>query len=91
MGRSGTFRRYAQMGWSVRADVTSELTRASHEAEPSASEVERTSGGQPPRLRTIAARDLAAVRGEIAKVKNRFGLHDDAEVVSCYEAGRDRF
>jgi transposase len=47
--------------------------------------------GQPPRLRTIAARDLAALRGEIAKAKKRFGLPDDAEVVSCYEAGRDGF
>ena len=47
--------------------------------------------GQPPRLRTIAARDLAALRGEIAKAKKRFDLPDDAEVVSCYEAGRDGF
>jgi len=47
--------------------------------------------GQPARLRTVAARDLAALLGEIAKAKRRFGLADDAAVVSCYEAGRDGF
>jgi transposase len=48
-----------------------------------------TGHGQPPRLRTVAARDLSTVLAEIAKAKQRFGLPDDAEVVSCYEAGRD--
>src|SRR5947208_3150674 len=47
--------------------------------------------GQPARLRTITARDLATLLAEIAKAKRRFGLPDDAEVVSCYEAGRDGF
>lgn len=47
--------------------------------------------GQPPRLRAIAARDLAALLREIAKAKRRFGLPEDAPVVSCYEAGRDGF
>lgn len=47
--------------------------------------------GQAPRLRTIAARDLAGLLKEIAKAKARFGLADDATVVSCYEAGRDGF
>src|SRR5262245_64281333 len=47
--------------------------------------------GQPARLRTIAARDLAALLREIAKAKRRFGLAEDAAVVSCYEAGRDGF
>jgi transposase len=47
--------------------------------------------GQPARLRTIAARDLATLLGEIAKAKRRFGLPHDAGVVSCYEAGRDGF
>ena len=47
--------------------------------------------GQPPRLRTIAARDLAALLKEIRKAKGRFGLPDAAVVVSCYEAGRDGF
>lgn len=47
--------------------------------------------GQPARLRTIAARDLARLLVEIAKAKRRFDLPDNAEVVSCYEAGRDGF
>ena len=47
--------------------------------------------GQPARLRTITARDLATLLAEIAKAKRRFGLPDDAGVVSCYEAGRDGF
>lgn len=44
-----------------------------------------------PRLRTIAGRHTAALLQEIAKAKKRFGLPDDAPVVSCYEAGRDGF
>jgi transposase len=47
--------------------------------------------GQPPRLRTLAARDLPGLLQEMAKAKHRFGLPDDAAVVSCYEAGRDGF
>jgi transposase len=47
--------------------------------------------GQSPRLRTIRARDVAALQREIAKAKARFGLPADAVVVSCYEAGRDGF
>ncbi|MCI0356062.1 MAG: IS110 family transposase [Acidobacteria bacterium] len=47
--------------------------------------------GQPARLRSIAARDLPGLLQEIAKAKRRFGLADDAAVVSCYEAGRDGF
>jgi transposase len=47
--------------------------------------------GQPARLRTIGARDLPTLLAEIAKAKRRFGLPDDAGVVSCYEAGRDGF
>jgi len=47
--------------------------------------------GQPARLRTISARDLPSLLREIAKAKRRFGLPNDAAVVSCYEAGRDGF
>jgi transposase len=47
--------------------------------------------GQPARLRSIAARDLAALLEEIVKAKRRFELPDDTAVVSCYEAGRDGF
>ncbi len=43
------------------------------------------------RCRTIEARDLTRVDEEIAAAKKRFGLPPDAEVVSCYEAGRDGF
>ncbi len=50
-----------------------------------------TGPAQKPRLRGIKARDLAALRVEIAKAKERFGLPGDAPVVSCYEAGRDGF
>src|SRR5215471_7068768 len=47
--------------------------------------------GQPARLRTLRARDLPGLLKEIHKAKRRFGLPDDAAVVSCYEAGRDGF
>jgi transposase len=47
--------------------------------------------GQPARLRTIAGRDLDRLVQEIANAKRRFGLPQEAEVVSCYEAGRDGF
>jgi transposase len=47
--------------------------------------------GQPARIRSIAARDLVTLLKEIAKAKRRFGLPDDAGIVSCYEAGRDGF
>jgi transposase len=50
-----------------------------------------TGHGQRPRLRTIKARDLAALQQEIAKAKQRFGLAANTRVVSCYEAGRDGF
>ena len=47
--------------------------------------------GQRPRLRSIAARDLAALQSEIHLARERFGLGEDAPMVSCYEAGRDGF
>jgi transposase len=50
-----------------------------------------TSLGQAPRLRGVAARDLAAVQAEIEAAKRRFGVAQDAPVHSCYEAGRDGF
>jgi transposase len=51
-----------------------------------------TSGAaQPPRIRTITARDLAQLEREIAAARARFGLAPDGAVVSCYEAGRDGF
>jgi transposase len=47
--------------------------------------------GQKARLRTIPARNTDLLLLEIGKAKARFGLPDDAPVVSCYEAGRDGF
>jgi transposase len=44
-----------------------------------------------PRLRTIAAGDLAALWHEIAIAKERFALEAAAPVWSCYEAGREAF
>jgi transposase len=47
--------------------------------------------GQSPRIRTIAARDLAALQWEIQKAQQLFHLRDNPLVLSCYEAGRDGF
>src|SRR6516165_4781978 len=47
--------------------------------------------GQKPRLRSIPARDTDALLLEIGAAKTRFGLPDEAPVISCYEAGRDGF
>ncbi len=47
--------------------------------------------GQRPRERNIAAGDLAALQREIRRAKRRFGLSEEAQVLSCYEAGRDGF
>jgi len=43
------------------------------------------------RIRSIPARDKKALWKEVAEAKRRFGLAEDAPVVSCYEAGRDGF
>ena len=47
--------------------------------------------GTAPRIKTVPARDLAAVERELAAAKVRFGLPADASVRSVYEAGRDGF
>lgn len=47
--------------------------------------------GQAPRLRSIQARDLKGLSREIEQAKVRFGLPEEAAVLSCYEAGRDGF
>ena len=44
---------------------------------------------QQPRERTIPAGALEKLQQEIARAKQRFGLPENARVVSCYEAGRD--
>lgn len=51
-----------------------------------------TSGfGIEPWIRSVAAGDWARVRQVLAGAKQRFALPPTAEVVSCYEAGRDGF
>jgi transposase len=47
--------------------------------------------GLPPRIRSIPARCTSSVMIEIRKAKSRFGLPENAKVVSCFEAGRDGF
>ena len=49
------------------------------------------SDGNRVRYVTILARDLEGLSREIAKAKERFGLVDETEIFSCYEAGRDGF
>jgi transposase len=44
-----------------------------------------------PRIRTIVAGDMEALRQEIARARARFGLAPETPVWSCYEAGRDGF
>jgi len=44
---------------------------------------------QRPRERTMAAGDVHGRDEEMTRAKRRFGLPDDARVVSCDEAGRD--
>ena len=50
-----------------------------------------TGAAQRPRERNVPARHLEAVREEIGTAKARFGLPEDAPVISCDEAGRDGF
>jgi transposase len=47
--------------------------------------------GQRPRIRTVVAGDLEGLQREIRLAKKRFSLPETAEVLSCYEAGRDGF
>ncbi len=44
--------------------------------------------GRRPRERTIADGDLMALEKEIRLAKKRFGLPENARVMSCYEAVR---
>jgi transposase len=47
--------------------------------------------GQPPRLRDVGSQDKVGLVKEIRQAKERFGLPENAAVLSCYEAGRDGF
>jgi transposase len=46
---------------------------------------------QQPRERMIPSGDVDGLQQEIARAKQRFGLPEEARIVSCYEAGRDGF
>ncbi len=47
--------------------------------------------GEKVRRKTIDARDRGRFLSEVALAKKKLGLPPDAEVLSCYEAGRDGF
>jgi transposase len=47
--------------------------------------------GQSSRLRDVGSQDMVGLVKEIRQAKERFGLPEDAVVLSCYEAGRDGF
>jgi transposase len=47
--------------------------------------------GRPPRVCEVAAGNSHQLQSEIRNAKRRFGLPEDASVISCYEAGRDGF
>ena len=47
--------------------------------------------GQKPRIRSVSAGALSCLLDEIRLAKKRFGLREDATVISCYQAGRDGF
>jgi transposase len=49
------------------------------------------SDGEKKRQVTIKAKNLLALHEVIAQAKVKFGLPEEARVVSCYEAGRDGF
>ncbi|MGH7695649.1 MAG: IS110 family transposase [Gemmatimonadaceae bacterium] len=45
----------------------------------------------PPRLRTLPARDLTRLHDELTLARRQLGLAAEAPVLLCYEAGRDGF
>lgn len=47
--------------------------------------------GHRPRVKTVVAGDGAWLLREVGKAKERFGLPVSAQVISCYEMGRDGF
>ncbi len=50
-----------------------------------------SAGGQRIREKTIPAGDRVRLMAEMVAGKRRFGLSEDAKVITCYEAGRDGF
>ena len=49
------------------------------------------SDGSQMRYVTTEARNFMSLHEEIRKTKKKFGLIDDVQILSCYEAGRDGF
>lgn len=49
------------------------------------------SNGVKRRQKTIAARDLELLQQQIARARSQFGMGEDVQICSCYEAGRDGF
>jgi transposase len=49
------------------------------------------SDGSKMRYVSIEARNFMLLHEEIKKTKTKFGLADDVQILSCYEAGRDGF
>jgi transposase len=47
--------------------------------------------GKRPRERTLKACDIDGLADEMRRARRRFGLRQDAQVVCCYEAGREGF
>lgn len=47
--------------------------------------------GAPLRRKSVKSSDLQGFERELARAKERFGLASSAQVISCYEAGRDGF
>ena len=43
------------------------------------------------RIKNVAAGDVEGLKKEIGRAKRRFGVSEEGQVVSCYEAGRDGF
>ena len=43
------------------------------------------------RIKTIAARDISDLEKEIEIARQKLKIAEDAEICSCYEAGRDGF
>ncbi len=49
------------------------------------------SPAQKARIKNVAAGDVEELKKEIGRAKKRFGVPEEGQVVSCYEAGRDGF
>lgn len=46
---------------------------------------------QKARIKNVTAGDVEGLKREIVRARKRFGVSEESQVVSCYEAGRDGF